>query len=139
LVTHIRPDIATVGSVNTTATHNQLLGHRGERIAEQWLARKGWRVLQRRFRDGHRDIDLIAERNGTVAFVEVKARSGDLFGGPVAAVGWRKQREVARSARVWISRHGRPGEAYRFDVIGVLLTPRGPAIHHVENAFGAPM
>ena len=56
-------------------THNQVLGFRGERIAERWLERKGWRVLQRRFRDGHRDLDLIAERQGTVAFVEVKARS----------------------------------------------------------------
>jgi putative endonuclease len=126
--------------VNTSsAPHNQFLGLQGERIAEQWLTRKGWRVLQRRFRDGHRDIDLIAERDGTVAFIEVKARSGDQFGSPVAAVDWRKQREILRAARVWITRHGRPGEAYRFDVIGVLVTPRGAGIHCVENAFQAGM
>ena len=59
-------------------SHNQVLGFRGERIAERWLQRKGWRVLQRRFRDGHRDLDLIAERQGTVAFVEVKGRPSRL-------------------------------------------------------------
>ena len=49
-------------------------GREGEVLAERWLRRRGWRVLHRRFRSGHRDIDLVAERDGTVAFVEVKAR-----------------------------------------------------------------
>ncbi|HEX2780010.1 MAG TPA: YraN family protein [Gemmatimonadaceae bacterium] len=103
----------------TTAT--QRLGELGERIAERWLSLKGWRVLYRRFRSGRRDVDLVVERDGVVAFVEVKARRGDAFGGPVAAVGWRKQRELSRSALVWVDRHGREGEEYRFDVVGVLL------------------
>jgi putative endonuclease len=51
----------------------QEFGEVGERVAERWLRRRGWRVLQRRFRSGHRDIDLVAERDGLVAFVEVKA------------------------------------------------------------------
>src|SRR6478735_8672430 len=99
----------------------QAFGALGERIAERWLTRRGWRVIQRRFRNGHRDIDLVVERDGTVAFVEVKARRGAEFGGPVEAVNWRKQRELGRSARVWVSRHGRATDAYRFDVIGVLV------------------
>lgn len=92
-------------------------------------------MLQRRFRSGHRDIDLIAERDGTVAFVEVKARKGEEFGGPVEAVNWKKQKELARSASVWIDRHGRFGEEYRFDVIGVLVDGERVRIRHVENAF----
>jgi putative endonuclease len=63
----------------------QEFGELGERIAERWLKRKGWRVVQRRFRSGHRDIDLVVEREGTVAFVEVKARKGLAFGDPVEA------------------------------------------------------
>lgn len=63
----------------------QVLGELGERIAERWLRERGWRVVQRRFRSGHRDIDLVVEREGTVAFVEVKARRGDRFGDPVEA------------------------------------------------------
>jgi putative endonuclease len=113
----------------------QALGELGERIAERWLRRRGWRVMQRRFRSGHRDIDLVVERDGLVAFVEVKARRGDRFGGPVEAVNWRKQKELGRSARVWIDRHGRSLEAYRFDVIGVLVAGTRVRIRHVENAF----
>ena len=113
----------------------QAFGELGERIAERWLRRQGWRVVQRRFRNGHRDIDLVAERDGVVAFVEVKARRGDRFGDPVEAVNWKKQRELGRSARVWIDRHGRAPEAYRFDVIGILVAGERVRIRHVENAF----
>ena len=113
----------------------QAFGEIGERIAERWLRRQGWRVVQRRFRNGRRDIDLVVERDGTVAFVEVKARRGAGFGGPVEAVNWRKQRELARSAHVWIDRHGRERESYRFDVIGVLVDGDRVRVRHVENAF----
>lgn len=92
-------------------------------------------MLQRRFRNGHRDIDLIAERDGTVAFVEVKARRGGWCGGPIEAVNWKKRRELERSALVWIDRHGRGGEAYRFDVIGVIIDGPRVRVRHVENAF----
>src|SRR5919206_1988916 len=116
----------------------QVLGAQGERLAERWLAQQGWRVLVRRFRNGHRDIDLVVERSGTVAFVEVKTRSGERFGDPVEAVHWRKRRELVRSAKVWIDRFGRAGEAYRFDVIGVLITGRRVRIRHVADAFVEP-
>jgi putative endonuclease len=113
----------------------QALGELGERIAERWLRERGWRVVQRRFRSGHRDIDLVVEREGTVVFVEVKARRGDRFGDPVEAVNWKKQRELGRSARVWIDRHGRNGDAYRFDVFGVLVDGKSVRVRHVADAF----
>jgi putative endonuclease len=113
----------------------QQFGELGERIAERWLRRHGWRVVQRRFRSGHRDIDLVVERDGTVAFVEVKARHGREFGDPVEAVNWSKQKELVRSAYVWIDRHGRPSDTYRFDVIGVLVEGERVRIRHVPNAF----
>lgn len=113
----------------------QAFGELGERIAERWLRRRGWRVVQRRFRSGRRDIDLVVERDGTVAFVEVKARKGAEFGGPVQAVNHRKRKELERSALVWIDRHGREAESYRFDVVGVLLNGADVRICHVENAF----
>ena len=113
----------------------QAFGEFGERIAERWLRQRGWRVVQRRFRTGHRDIDLVVEHEGIIAFVEVKARQGDTFGDPVAAVNWKKQKELGRSARVWIARHGREAEAYRFDVVGVLVDGSRVRVRHVENAF----
>ena len=116
----------------------QRLGELGERVAERWLEQQGWRVVVRRFRSGHRDIDLVAERLGTVVFIEVKTRRGERFGDPVEAVHWRKRRELIRSANVWIDRFGRGGETYRFDVIGVLITGERVRIRHVTNAFAAP-
>ena len=92
-------------------------------------------MVQRRFRSVHRDIDLVVEHEGLVAFVEVKARRGDTFGDPVAAVNWKKQKELGRSARVWIARHGRREDAYRFDVVGVLVDGDRVRVRHVEDAF----
>lgn len=118
---------------------SQALGERGERIAEEWLVARGWRVLERRFRSGHRDIDLVMQRSydhgRLIAFVEVKTRVSSGFGGPLGAVHWRKQREMARAARDWMASRSGWGEAYRFDVIGVLYGSGKPEVIHVENAF----
>lgn len=121
----------------------QTMGKRGESVAARWLQVHGWSIADRRFRNGHRDIDLIATRDEkdagrTVAFVEVKTRASDAFGGPVAQVSWRKQRELSRSAKVWMSRFQRPGDTFRFDVIGVILGPENVSVKHVENAFLLP-
>ena len=118
----------------------QLLGLRGERIAEEWLVRKGWRVVERRFRSGHRDIDLVVERAGAegrvIAFVEVKTRVSSSYGGPLGAVHWRKQREMARAARDWMSRQRwTPVPTFRFDVVGVIYGQGPTEVIHVENAF----
>lgn len=116
------------------------MGVKGERVAARWLKVHGWSIVEHRFRNGHRDIDLVASRTGhdsnrTVAFVEVKTRASDAFGGPIGAVNWRKQRELSRSAKVWISRFERPGDTFRFDVIGVILGAEAIRVQHVENAF----
>ena len=117
-----------------TQATNQF-GELGERIAARYLERSGWSIVARRFRSGRRDIDLIVQRGDLIAFVEVKARSGDEFGDPVEAVNHRKQRELTKSAQTWIDRHGRVGEAYRFDVMGILMKERRVFIRHVPGAF----
>lgn len=122
----------------------QSLGVLGERVAARWFAAQGYVVLARRFRCGHRDLDLVVARDGVVAFVEVKARRGPAFGGPLAAVHWRKRRELVRSAQVWVARHGRAGQAYRFDVFGVVVgrSPNGAGVVrvcHLANAFQVPV
>lgn len=117
------------------------MGLRGEGVAARWLHAHGWEIAEQRFRNGHRDIDLVATRRArdgterTVAFVEVKTRTSLDFGGPLASVGWRKKRELSRSAKVWIARHRMPGDTFRFDVIGVILGPQHVRVQHVENAF----
>ncbi|HYN80834.1 MAG TPA: YraN family protein [Gemmatimonadaceae bacterium] len=118
----------------------QVLGERGERAAERWLVSKGWTIIDRRFRSGHRDIDLVAELTGAgqervVVFVEVKTRLSSAYGGPLGAVHWRKQREMAKAARDWMSRFHRRGDVYRFDVVGVIFGGAEPELVHIENAF----
>ena len=118
----------------------QELGRRGERIAEEWLVNHGWQIVERRFRSGHRDIDLVVERRQgaegrLVVFVEVKTRVSAGYGGPLGAVHWRKQREMVHAARDWMS-HGRAaGDNFRFDVVGVLFGGGSPQVIHIENAF----
>jgi putative endonuclease len=116
----------------------QTLGRVGETVAARWLRRRGWRVMAERFRSGRRDVDLIVERDGMVAFVEVKTRRDAAFGDPIEAVSWRKQRELIRSAKVWADRFGPPGACYRFDVVGVIVVGRDARIRHIENAFALP-
>lgn len=122
----------------------QSLGALGERVAARWFTAQGYTVLARRFRSGHRDLDLVVARDGVVAFVEVKARCGPAYGGPIAAVHWRKRRELVRSAQVWVARFGTPGTAYRFDVFGVLVGPadrsgRTVRVLHLPDAFQVPV
>lgn len=111
------------------------LGTRGEAAAAEILRRGGWTVLHRNWRFGHREIDLIAERNGTIAFVEVKARSGTGFGHPLEAVTARKRQDLTLAARAWIARHGRPGRTYRFDAVWILRAGNATRARHVEDAW----
>ena len=123
------------------SVQKQAFGLKGERVAEKWLRVHGWEIAERRFKNGHRDIDLVATREvpggikRTVAFVEVKTRANDSFGGPVASVSWRKQRELSRSAKVWISRFERPGDTFRFDVIGVIIGRQTVRVNILKMPF----
>lgn len=122
-------------------TKAQALGALGERIAARWLVRDGWRVVDRRWRSGRRDLDLVAIRENVVAFVEVKTRRSTWSGEPVEAVNWRKQRELTRSAQAWIDRRGvmiAPASVvYRFDVVGIVADPDRVGVRHVADAFPA--
>lgn len=112
------------------------LGDRGEEIAAHHLERSGWEILERNYRMGRKEIDLVARRGEVVAFVEVKTRSGRGYGHPLEAITWRKRREIQQVAQGWIDRHGRPGYTYRFDAVAVLLPSGGAAaVEHVEDAW----
>jgi putative endonuclease len=124
-------------------TERQQLGLTGEQIAARWLRQRGWVVLAHRFRDGHRDIDLIASRydqptgGRLVSFVEVRTRHGVAYGTPLESVNWRKQYDLIRSARRWISMNSRSRDSYRFDIVGVVVSGQYVRIQYVPNAFWA--
>jgi putative endonuclease len=114
----------------------QLLGMDGERTAIAFLTSCGWSVEAHRFRLGRHDLDLVIRKGRTVAFVEVKTRRSTVCGTALEAVSWRKQRDIARVASVWVLRHGRPGDEYRFDLVAVDdLCGAGPAVEHVPDAW----
>jgi putative endonuclease len=119
-------------------------GRRGEAVAAELLERRGYAILERNFRTREGEIDLIARRDGTLVFCEVKAlvaRPGGPSAGPATpleAVGPAKQLQVRRVARAWLAAGGRPaGRDLRFDVVAVVLSPSGDVVRvdHVEGAF----
>ena len=119
-----------------SADPRQRLGQLGERAAEVALARAGLRVVARRFRLRSGEIDLVAERDDLVVFVEVKARHSRRFGPPAAAVTRLKQQRMARVALAFLTRTGRSGRRTRFDVVEVYACRgRVARVNHIEDAF----
>jgi putative endonuclease len=122
-------------------TERQILGLKGERIAAEWLRRRGWTILAHRFRAGHRDIDLIAARydaeagERVVAFVEVRTKTSVEYGFPIETVRRKKQQELRRAARVWIASNRRSRDVYRFDFVGVVVGGDRPDVEHVIDVF----
>lgn len=115
---------------------NKPLGDRGERMAARFLADRGWVIVHRNYRIGHREIDLVARCNEVVAFVEVKTRGGLGYGHPLEAITRKKRREIQQVAAAWMETHGLPGDVYRFDAVAILLPAGGdPVIEHVEDAW----
>lgn len=120
----------------TRATHE--FGSASEGRAVAYLKRKGFRILERNYRAPAGEIDIVALDGKTVVFIEVKARRGEGFGGPEAAVDDRKQRRISRAALAYLSAHRALDRLCRFDILSVREAPsRTPRIDHIRNAFSA--
>ncbi len=116
----------------------QSLGIRGEDLACAELRRRGYEIVDRRYRTRFGELDIVARENGYVVFVEVKTRDGDDFGGGAAAVtGW-KQRRVAQMAIDYIARHGLHDRPCRFDVVVVSIAGTGTSVEVFPHAFDCP-
>jgi len=108
-------------------------GRSAERVAAWYLRLKGYGILARRFRGPIGEIDLVARRFGTLAFVEVKARADGDAG--LEAIGLKARARIARAAEAWLTRY--PAAArmnLRFDVI--VVTPGLAWPNHLRGAFG---
>ena len=110
------------------------LGQQGEAYARAFLEQRGYRIVAANFTlpVGRNlrgamvtaEIDLVAYDGPILSFVEVKTRSSDWFASPQANIDRRKQRQVSRAARAYRRMFGLEAEAYRFDVVTVVLPPR---------------
>ena len=106
----------------------------GEELAAAYLREKGYIILDRDWHSGHRDIDIIAQKDSTIVFVEVKTRSSRDFLDPITAVNLQKQNNLLRAINHYLQ-YKRISTAYRFDVITIVGTPGCPIpeIEHIED------
>ncbi|HMM21443.1 MAG TPA: YraN family protein [Selenomonadales bacterium] len=112
-------------------------GQRGEQAAADYLQAAGYALLARNYRARTGEIDIIAEKGGTVVFVEVKARHSDAYGSPAEAVTYRKQGKILNTALCYLKQTGRTAAPLRFDVIEIYLGAGvNPRVNHIANAFG---
>ncbi|MEW9697739.1 YraN family protein [Paenibacillus sp. SI8] len=114
------------------------LGTRGEDIAEVYLKERGYAVIERNWRCRTGELDIIAEIDGTLVFVEVRTRrpSGS-FGMAKESIDYRKQLKVRETAQFYMHRYKKHEQRVRIDVIAVELSADGsvPCIEHMQGAF----
>ena len=111
------------------------LGRGGEARALQYLEERGYKLLRKNYRSGHREIDLIMQTGCTVVFVEVKARSSTDYGTPAEFVTPAKRRLLTLAAEAYLMEMGLRDVPARFDVVEIYLGT--DKVHHIENAFDA--
>ena len=117
-------------------SRQKTVGKFGEDCAAQFLEAEGYTIVARNFRIRSAEIDIIAQRDNLIVFVEVKARSNIRHGLPSEAVNFRKQKKIIEAAGVFLQDEKFCDCACRFDVVEVYLNgERVEEINHIENAF----
>lgn len=112
---------------------NKDLGQEGEQMAAEYLKKRGYSILERNYKFGRREIDLIASKGDVLAFVEVKTRKDTRYGNPEEAVDDRKAEMIMYVAEQYLSKHSWPGRI-RFDIIAIIKNDN-PGIEHFKDAF----
>ena len=110
-------------------------GQRGEALAAAYLVARGYHIVARNFRYRRTEVDLIAQRDQQLLFVEVKARSSTAYGTPETFVTDAQAERVVQAADHYLHQHGWEGQI-RFDVVAIHFLPGGGhRLHHFEDAF----
>jgi putative endonuclease len=112
-------------------------GARGEKLACRFLRHNGYKVLYRNFkgRSGG-EIDIVCRDRDTLVFVEVKTRTREDFGRPIAAVDREKQKRISRGGLNWLRMLDNPDILFRFDVVEVIIAEdASPRLELIKNAF----
>ncbi len=119
------------------AAHNEL-GKMGEELAAVHLSEKGYLIRHRNWRSGHKELDIVAEKDGTLIVVEVKTRTDTNFGTPEEAVTNGKIRRIVSSADAYIRKFA-IDMPVRFDLITIVRQEGQPLLTHIEDAFYPPL
>lgn len=115
----------------------QRLGQFGERLAAAHLEAAGYRIVERNFRCREGEIDVIAQRDAVLVFVEVRTRRGDAMGRAVDSLTPLKGARISAAADAYCQQRPASPAERRIDVIAVDLSPQGRLLRldHIENAF----
>ncbi len=118
----------------------QRIGKLGEKIAEKFLVSRGFTIRNRNFSTPFGEIDLVAEQNGRVVFLEVKTRTSERFGPPLSAITQKKQKHIRRNCLYYLKKYRLLEKPYRVDTIGIKLDTHGKlqVLKHVQNAIEFP-
>ena len=109
-------------------------GARYEEQAALFLKEAGFEILDRNWSCPMGELDIVARKDGTVAFVEVRARSGSEYGLPSETVNRAKRAKIIKTAMAYIKARGLRADTFRFDFVGIVP---GQAPEHIEDAFSA--
>ena len=112
------------------AAHNEL-GKWGEDIAATFLEEKGFQIIERNWKSGHHDLDIVAKEGNALVIVEVKTRRNRLFGNPEEAIEYKKRNSLQSAINHYVKTH-RFGSSVRFDIISIVGTIGSkPEIDHI--------
>lgn len=114
--------------------HHNDIGNKGEEIATNHLVEKGWQILHKNWRFGKDEIDIIAQTDDTIVFVEVKTRHNNFFGNPHEFVSPQKQKRIIKAAGHFMEKQKLDLEV-RFDIVGIILNNKYQKIEHIEDAY----
>lgn len=107
------------------------VGNWGEQIAHRFCDKKGWRVLERNWRAGRHEIDLIAQDKHTIVFIEVKTRTTDLYGLPEESINPAKISSLRKAVASYIAQ--KRIRKYRVDVISIQQNQGSPTLRHIPD------
>jgi len=121
---------------NSLFSHRQGLGKWGEDLAVRHLKKKGYRILKRNFRIQGGEVDVVATKDKMLVFVEVKTEPYEGLIEPDQRIGYRKQKQISKVAKFYLSRTKGNYDEVRLDVIAVTRKGKKAEIAHIEGAFG---
>ena len=111
------------------------LGQQGEAAAVKHLRRRGYKILERNYRNRLGEIDIVAKHRDQIVFVEVKARRSLNYGNPKSAITSQKMEKISKVALLYLKHNGQLQTAARFDVVAVDYSGARPSVELVQNAF----
>jgi putative endonuclease len=116
-------------------TERKELGKKGEQLALRYLKKNGYRIIQTNYVCKLGEMDIIAQEKDTLAFIEVKTRTSTTFGPPQLAVNSAKQMQLSKVALNFLKEKKLEDLKARFDVVAILLGPKGEEIDLIKDAF----